>query len=118
MDVAEHVSELPKDVTLDGELFSGRGTFQSTVSVVKTLNSPHWKTIVFHVFDIPSLGSKPFEERYEKLQELFGENGEYKNEYVKVVEHEEVRDREHVFERLKEVESEGGEGLMLREPGS
>lgn len=42
-------SELPKDVTLDGELFGGRGEFQSTVSVVKTVNSPHWKTITFQV---------------------------------------------------------------------
>ncbi len=35
--------ELPKGVTLDGELFAGRGEFQSTVSIVRTANSPHWK---------------------------------------------------------------------------
>lgn len=91
------------------------------MSVVKTLNSPHWKSIVFHIFDIPSLADKPFEERYQRLKELFGgdgEKGEYECEWVHVVEHEEVKNREHVFEKLKEVEAEGGEGLMLREPGS
>jgi hypothetical protein len=42
-------TELPKDMTLDGELFTGRGEFQSTVSVVKTINSPHWQNITFQV---------------------------------------------------------------------
>lgn len=60
--------ELPKDVTLDGEvsnqytcwispyeadlfhkLFGGRSNFQDTVSIVKTMNSPHWKNITFQV---------------------------------------------------------------------
>jgi len=44
--------ELPKDVTLDGELFGGRGEFQSTVSIVKTINSPHWKNITFQVLHV------------------------------------------------------------------
>ena len=43
------LAELPKDITLDGELFGGRGEFQSTVSIVKTVNSPHWKGITFQV---------------------------------------------------------------------
>ena len=42
-------SELPKDVALDGELYGGRGEFQSTVSIVKTVNSVHWKNISFQV---------------------------------------------------------------------
>jgi DNA ligase 1 len=41
--------ELPNDITLDGELFGGRGEFQSTVSIVKTINSPHWQGITFQV---------------------------------------------------------------------
>jgi DNA ligase-1 len=39
--------ELPRDITLDGELYGGRGEFQSTVSIVKTVNSVHWKNITF-----------------------------------------------------------------------
>ncbi|CAE6496788.1 unnamed protein product [Rhizoctonia solani] len=64
----EFLDRLPKDVTLDGELFGGRGKFQDTVSVVKTINSPHWKNITFHIFDIPSRGSEPFEERVAYLK--------------------------------------------------
>jgi hypothetical protein len=34
------------------------------------------------------------------------------------VAHEIVKDREHVLEKLKEIENLGGEGLMLRRAGS
>ncbi|KAG7086629.1 hypothetical protein E1B28_002571 [Marasmius oreades] len=112
------LDKLPKDVTLDGELFGGRREFQSTVSVVKTVNSPHWKNITFQVFDIPSHGNKPFEARIKLLKDLFGENGSHASEHVVVVEHEQAKGRDHVLEKLKEIESLGGEGLMLRKPKS
>ncbi|KAK7453457.1 hypothetical protein VKT23_011730 [Stygiomarasmius scandens] len=112
------LDKLPKDCTLDGELFSGRGDFQSTVSIVKTMHSPHWGRVEFHVFDIPSMGSKPFEERYAHLQKLFGEKGTHASDKVKVVEHEQAKSRQHVLDKLKEVETLGGEGLMLRKAGS
>lgn len=38
-----------RDRTLDGELFVGRGKFSSTVSVVRTSGSPHWKTVTYMV---------------------------------------------------------------------
>ena len=52
------MSELPKDMMLDGELFGGRGEFQSTVSIVKTMNSPHWKGITFQV-DVTTVPKSP-----------------------------------------------------------
>ena len=125
-------SELPKDVTLDGELYGGRGEFQSTVSIVKTANSIHWKNITFQVcayvlkqlpsyqddsrqlFDIPSRGDEPFEERYSFLQKTFGEGGTHAAEQIQVVHQELVKDRQHVLDKLKEIENLGGEGLMLR----
>jgi DNA ligase-1 len=134
--------ELPKDVTLDGELYGGRGEFQSTVSIVKTVNSVHWKNITFQVpppsllppstypylltpysprpqiFDIPSLATEPFEVRYAALQKRFGPGGTHAQEQLVVVAHELARDRAHVLARLREVESLGGEGVMLRRAGS
>ncbi|KAL0060661.1 hypothetical protein AAF712_012538 [Marasmius tenuissimus] len=112
------LDKLPKDVILDGELFGGRGEFQSTVSIVKTVNSPHWKNITFQVFDIPSHGSKPFEERFKLIKELFGEGGSHACDEVVVVEQEKSKGRDHVLEKLKEIETLGGEGLMLRKPKS
>ncbi|KAF8179188.1 DNA ligase/mRNA capping enzyme [Pholiota molesta] len=112
------LDKLPKDVTLDGELYGGRGEFQSTVSIVKTVNSVHWKNITFQIFDIPSLGTEPFEVRYAALQKRFGPGGTHAQEQLVVVEHELARDRAHVLARLREVESLGGEGVMLRRAAS
>jgi len=39
----------PKDRDLDGELFGGRGKFQSTISIVKT-GEKEWKSIRYEVF--------------------------------------------------------------------
>ncbi|KAG8744002.1 hypothetical protein FRC10_010981 [Ceratobasidium sp. 414] len=109
----EFLDRLPKDVTLDGELFGGRGKFQDTVSVVKTINSPHWQTITFQIFDIPSRGSEPFEERVAYLKKHFSNVPQ-----VNVVEQTMCKSREHLLETLKEVERQGGEGVMMRQPGS
>ncbi|KAJ7750468.1 DNA ligase/mRNA capping enzyme [Mycena maculata] len=111
------LDKLPKDVTLDGELFGGRGKFQDTVSIVKTVNSPHWKEITFQIFDIPSENTT-FEERVAFLQKLFGPGGKYACPEVVLVEHEKAKNRKHVLDKLKEIEGLGGEGLMLRRAGS
>ncbi|KJA20927.1 hypothetical protein HYPSUDRAFT_42528 [Hypholoma sublateritium FD-334 SS-4] len=111
------LDKLPKDVTLDGELYGGRGEFQSTVSIVKTVNSVHWKNISFQIFDIPSL-PLPFEDRYAALRAKFGPGGTHASDQLILVEHVLATSREHVLQRLKEVESLGGEGVMLRRAGS
>ncbi|KAH8806962.1 hypothetical protein DL96DRAFT_1473623, partial [Flagelloscypha sp. PMI_526] len=112
------LDKLPKDINLDGELFVGRGKFAETISIVKTVNSPNWSDITFQIFDIPSCGSLPFEKRLLKLESLFGEKGTHKDSQIKVVQNEKVKNKDHVLERLKEVETLGGEGLMLRKPKS
>lgn len=98
------------------QLYSGRQNFQDTVSIVRTSNSPKWSLISFHIFDIPSHGSKPFEERIKILEDMFRDKE--KGGQVKIVEQTMMESRDHVLDMLKEVESHGGEGLMLRKPGS
>jgi hypothetical protein len=39
---------LPRDKDLDGELFGGRGKFQSTISIVKA-GVEEWKNITYEV---------------------------------------------------------------------
>jgi hypothetical protein len=41
--------DLPRHMTLDGELFGGRGLFQSTVSIVKNAECDDYKKIKYHV---------------------------------------------------------------------
>jgi DNA ligase 1 len=52
------------------------------------------------------------------LKELFGPGGSHACEEIVLVEHEKARNRQHVLDKLKEIETLGGEGLMLRRPGS
>lgn len=73
---------------------------------------------MFKIFDIPSMASQPFEERIEYLKKMFGPEGEYASDKVVIVEHELATSKEHVLDKLKEIETLGGEGLMLRKAGS
>ncbi|PWW80206.1 DNA ligase/mRNA capping enzyme [Tuber magnatum] len=108
---------MPKDITLDGELFTTRGGFQDCVSIVRTQNKPDaWKfSVTYKIFDIPSMGHKPFEERIAYLKDLFGR---LRIRWVHVLEHTICEGRPHLFDTLDKVTANKGEGLMLREPGS
>jgi DNA ligase-1 len=61
---------------------------------------------------------KTFEERMEYLQGLFGPQGTHAAPHIVIVQQVKAENKEHVLERLKEVESLGGEGVMLRKPES
>ncbi|GAA5852767.1 hypothetical protein JCM9279_003963 [Rhodotorula babjevae] len=126
-------SHLPQGHELDGELFMGRNRFDETSGIVRSMNSERWGELRYMVFDIPSQAAKPFEDRLAQLHDLFpradpatptstsaaalnpadGEGG-----VVRVVEHDKCDGWEHLLERLEEVKAQGGEGLMLRQPGS
>ncbi|PUU74235.1 hypothetical protein B9Z19DRAFT_470385 [Tuber borchii] len=108
---------MPKDITLDGELFTTRGGFQECVSIVRAHNKPDaWKfSVTYQIFDIPSMGDKPFEERIAYLKDLFGR---LRIRWVHVLEHTICKGRPHLFDTLDKVTANKGEGLMLREPGS
>lgn len=64
------------------------------------------------------MGSEAFEERLEYLKKTFGPGGTYESDKVVIVKQEKAESRQHVLDKLKEIESLGGEGLMLREAGS
>lgn len=108
------VEGLPR-TPLDGELWGGRKLFQRTVGIVKRQDAGKgWKTLSFVVFDAPAHGGV-FEERLEHLEESVARIG---SDHVRFLAHEVCRGLDHVKEELARVESLGGEGLMLRRPGS
>lgn len=64
---------LPTSMQLDGELWGGRGKFQSTVGIVRTKDkSDRWREIIYQVFDAPGLSDKTFEERTDAIKKYFG----------------------------------------------
>ena len=108
------IENLPKEVALDGELFIDRNSFQKTTSVVmkKSPVEDEWKLIKFMVFDIPS-SKQPFETRLEILEQIAKTTP-----YVKFVKHTVVKSRSHMKSLYDDVIGKGGEGIMLRKPGS
>ncbi|CAB4474904.1 uncharacterized protein OCT59_008918 [Rhizophagus irregularis] len=105
---------LPRDKDLDGELFGGRGKFQSTISIVKA-GVEEWKNITYEIFDVPTLGLLPFEDRMKYLKKMIAEN---KPQYAKLVKQKSANSERDVYDELERVEKLGGEGLMIRKPGS
>ncbi len=102
-------------VPLDGELWLDRKAFQRTVSIVRRQDkSDHWKQIKYVLFDAPAV-SGPFEERQKALAELIRQ---HRPQYASVLDQVGCTGIEALKMELARVEALGGEGLMLRQPGS
>jgi DNA ligase-1 len=103
------------DYPLDGELFGGRKKFQRTVSIVRRQDmSDDWKELAFVIFDAPSLDA-PFEERIAHVERYVEDVAP---PYAEWLAHQRCQGVPHLREELARVEGLGGEGLMLRQPGS
>ncbi|MCI0377189.1 MAG: DNA ligase [Gemmataceae bacterium] len=99
---------------LDGELWLGRKSFQRAVSIVRRQDkSEHWKEIRYIVFDAPSL-EKGFEARIEFVKECIGKGTAYAAPHEQAL----CKGIDHLKEELARLEALGGEGVMLRKPGS
>jgi DNA ligase-1 len=108
-------TEMLPQTPLDGELWLGRKAFQRTVSIVRRQDkSEHWREISYLIFDAPAMEAV-FEERVEFLRDALAN---VKAKHVKLHAHEQCRGVDHLREELARIEALGGEGLMLRQPGS
>ncbi|HVA48686.1 MAG TPA: DNA ligase [Pirellulales bacterium] len=108
------VAGLP-GLPLDGELWMGRKAFQRCVSIVRRQDkSDLWKSVRYLVFDLPA-ASGPFEERLEQLRDCLASGH---SQFAEIHQHDRCRGLDHLREELTRVEALGGEGLMLRQPGS
>jgi DNA ligase-1 len=100
---------------LDGELWIDRKSFQRTVSIVRRQDkSDHWNDVRFLAFDAPSAHGG-FEERLKFVKDALA-SGSAK--FARLHAHERCKSLDALRAELARVESLGGEGLMLREPGS
>ncbi len=100
---------------LDGELWVERKAFQKTVSIVRRQDkSDHWKQIRYVVFDAPAM-TDPFEERMKFLADTLAS---IKSQFVVPHEQQRCKNLDHLRAELERIEALGGEGLMLRQPGS
>ena len=100
---------------LDGEFWIGRKKFQRTVSIVRRQDKNDlWKEVRFRVFDAPD-GGGAFEARLKTIERIIKKN---QPPYALAHEHGLCTDLDQLRSELARIEGLGGEGLMLRQPGS
>ena len=103
------------DSPLDGELWIDRKKFQRTVSIVRRQDKTElWNEVRFLVFDAPSQAGG-FEERVGFVKDALAGRG---LKFARPHEHQLCKDLDCLRAELARVEALGGEGLMLRQPGS
>jgi len=101
---------------MDGELWAGRGQFQTAVSTVRQ-QSPDdaaWRGLRFMVFDLPAEPG-PFTER---LSTLISVVSKLAVPWVQAVPQSKVPSHAALLSQLKEITQTGGEGLMLHRGGA
>lgn len=102
-------------VPLDGELWIDRKKFQRTVSIVRRQDkSDLWTEVRFLVFDAPAAGGG-FEERLAFIKEALATGAA---KFARQHAHERCKGLDALRAELARIETLGGEGLMLRQPGS
>lgn len=107
------LAELPSDLPLDGELWCGRGKFQTCISVARNTRADdaEWEQLRYCVFDTP--GDDDYAHRMGRVcRALEG----VASRRVCVLSWEYCEGDEHLSRALQNVEVSGGEGLILRDP--
>ncbi len=100
---------------LDGELWIGRKQFDRTSGIVRRQDKPEiWNEIRYLVFDAPD-ASGPFEDRLQFLADL---SQTWNAPFAALHLHGVCNGIDHMVAELDRVTQLGGEGLMLRKPGS
>ncbi len=108
-----YAERIPKDVHLDGEFWMGRGRFQETSGYARRMDrGEHWREISYMIFDVPSIDAG-FEDRMDAIGKRF-----ILPAHCSRLPQAPCPDLETLNRFLATVEAQGGEGVMLRQPGS
>ena len=94
---------------LDGELWSKRGDFETIQSIVMQ-KEPHegWRELTYNIFEVPETKGNLMQ-RLALLKEPLPK-------HLRIVPQLTCNDKTHLEQFLKEIESKGGEGVVLRNP--
>ncbi len=124
----DFTAKLPAGVMLDGELcYPERGykRFQDLVSAVRkgTPDARAWAGVLYMVFDAPdcavgthgATGHQPFEARLARARQVVQEAGA---PWVRVIDQVKCEGKAHLDAAVEVVLAAGGEGIILRKPGS
>lgn len=104
------IEQLPKDISLDCELWGGRGTFETLVGRLKSIDV-EWERIHLMVFDLPNSG-EPYEMRMRNLSNLILPS------HVQIVNVDRCKSSEDIGKYLAIIVDLGGEGMMANKSNS
>ena len=100
---------------LDGELWSGRGEFELIQSVVlDKLPGRGWKKITYNIFEVPNQPGNFFS-RLQTAKRWFAD---HPNPAVRIIPQIPLRGTNQLDRFFRDVESKGGEGVVVRDPES
>lgn len=104
------------NIPLDGELWGGRKNFQKATGIIRRHdNAGHlWIDITYMVFDVPT-HNEVFESRINFCDDVVRKA---QSGIIQLHKHELCKNVQHLKTTLENIELLGGEGLMLRKPGS
>ncbi len=109
---AAFVKDLPP-FPVEGEIWGGRSSFEQTVAIVKKKKSHNgWLQLRLAIFDVPEAPGG-FTQRIAKAQKWFTD---HPSAYAFVILQTTVGDSADLQKRLAEIETLGGEGLIVRKP--
>ena len=100
---------------LDGELWIGRRQFSKLVGIIRRkVPDAEWEKVRYFIFDAPRAAGG-FETRLDVARRWFRQ---HPNSYTEVLKQQICENEMHLRRKLRAIESNGGEGLMLRKPNS
>jgi len=96
---------------IDGELWTKRRDFENISSIVRDKTpSQKWKEITYNIFEVPHTKGGLFE-RLAKVKS-------YESKIIKIIPQIKIKNKSQMLKFLKEIESKGGEGLVVRDPNA
>lgn len=98
-------------LSLDGELWLGRGRFEELSGIVRRQNptDSDWKNIYYMVFDLPHSPSV-FNVRLKQLDKIITE---INSKHIQLIKHYKVATHLNLQKQLNTLVAQGAEGLML-----
>ena len=100
---------------IDGELWTQRGDFENISSIVRSKNSnQRWKYITHNIFEVPGQ-SGGLLKRLSVLKEYLRDNP---NSYLQIIPQTIINTKGQLADFLKEVTTDKGEGVVVRNPNT
>ncbi len=98
---------------LDGELWTIQNDFENIQSIVMDkVPSEKWRYITYNIFELPNAKGN-FRARLNKLEQYLKSNPD---NYIKIIEQIECKNRNHLDKFLERIIAIKGEGIIIKDP--